>query len=183
VKIKLGLVFVGLIIACLLSFLRPGAYDHYRFYTHGYLKKQETEAVKGTVKLFSSRISGFYSTGFVAGINTFPAEKMVKRRIFQDIRNWEESNRLLVMDRDKSTFKQIIFYAPDTASAEVDENWFVVFQDRLSRQYISAKKGNILTVRYYLKKKWGRWIIIEYDVYNQGDKLPPVPVERVLKWE
>lgn len=171
-----------MVLACIVSFASQGAYEFYRFQINQTARLLETEGVKRTIKLFSASLAGFYATGYVSGLNLFPAEKTVKRRIFQDIRNWEESGKKLVMDRDKSEVRSIIFLAPDLAVAQVDENWFSVFQDRQTRRPISPKKANIVTIRYYLKKKWGRWIVIEYEVFRRGTQLPLVPVERVLKW-
>jgi len=174
---------LGLLLALIVSFGAHGGYEHFRFYAHGYLRQQETANVEATIKLFSSSVAGFYATGYTVGLKQFPADNMVKRRIFQDIRNWEESGKFFVMDRDRIAVRNVEFLAPDMAVALVDETWFSVFQNRSTRRPISEKQANILTVRYYLKKKWGRWIIFEYEVFPQGKPLPPVPVDMVLKWE
>lgn len=172
----------GLIFAFIGAFMQPGAYDSFRFHTSPQLRQNETEAVKNTIKLFSSSVAGFYATGYVAGLTQFPADNLIRRRIFQDIRNWEQSGKKLVMDRDKLTMREVRFITPELAVALAEENWFSVYQDRNTRRQISEKRANLIVVRYYLKKKWGRWVVIEYEVHQQGDKIPPFPVSRVLKW-
>lgn len=173
----------GVVLACIASFALRGGYEFYSFKVHGHQKQAETEEVKKTIKFFSGAIAGFYATdGSLAGLNLFPAEKGVKRRIFHDIRNWEANGKLLVMDRDKSDVRKVLFLAPDLSVAEVDEKWFSVFQDRITRRQIAEKNVNIVTVRYYLKKKWGRWIVIEYEVAKQDGGLPPVNAKRALQW-
>ncbi len=173
----------GFLVACIISFTSPGAYEHYRFKVHGDQKLTEIQAVRETIKLFSASMAGFYATGYMAGLVQFPADNLVRRRIFQDIRNWEQTGKMLVMDRDKSTVREVKFIAPGLAVALVDENWFSVYQDRATRRQISGKKANFIVVRYYLKKQWGRWIVIEYEVHQQGEQIPPVPVDKALKWQ
>lgn len=172
----------GFVLALIASFVEPGAYDHYRFTMDYDLRQQEAEAVKDTIKIFSGTLAGFYATGYTAGLRQFPAENPIRRRIFQDIRNWEQAGMLLVMDRDRSTVKEVRFITPDLSIAVVDESWFSVYQNLQTRRQISEKKANIITVRYYLKKEWGRWIVFEYEVYEREDKIPPIAPERVLKW-
>ena len=172
----------GLVLALLASFVEPGAYDHYRITVDYDRRQQEAEAVKDAIKVFSGTLAGFYATGYTAGLRQFPAENPIRRRIFQDIENWEQSGMMLVMDRDRSVVKEIVFITPDLAIAVVDENWFSVYQNLQTRRQISAKKANIISVRYYLKKEWGRWIVFEYEVYEREDKIPPLTPERVLKW-
>lgn len=183
-KNQLKFFAAGVVLALVVSFAGiPGAYQYYRYKVDTSLKMHETEMVKSTIKFFSSTVAGFYATGgIVAGLNIFPAEKAVKHRIFQDIRNWQNTGKVLVMDKDKSTVKNVTFITPDRVIAVVDESWYNVYQDYKTRRPISDKKANLITVRYFLKKQWGKWIVIEYEVYKQGDALPLVPVDRVITW-
>lgn len=176
------ILIAGFFAALVASVVQPGAYDFFRFTIDSEARGQETEAVKDTLKLFHGTLAGFYATGYTAGLTQFPADNLVRRRIFQDIRNWEQAGKILVMDRDKSTVKEISFITPELSMALVDENWYGVYQDLRTRRQISEKKANIIAVRYYLKKKWGRWIVFEYEVYPQGEPIPPVTVAQVLKW-
>lgn len=175
---------VGVVLAFIASAAaRPGAYEYYRFKTGNFPREMESHEIRNAIKNFSSTLSGFYASGgIVAGLYGFPSEKIVKRRIFQDIRNWQEQGKILVMDRDTSTVKHVAFIAPDRAAVVVDETWFSVFQDATTRRPISVKKANVITIRYFMKKMWGKWIVADYEVYPQGMQLPPVPVESFLKW-
>jgi hypothetical protein len=162
----------------------PGAYDHYRFFAHDTLRGGEEEQVRNTIKFFSSTLAGFYALGGATadGLNLFPAEKMIKRRTFQDIENWKVRGKLLVMDRDRSVVREVRFIAPDRAVAVVDENWFSQYQDRKSRQEEADKIANFITVRYFLRMVGGKWMVVEYAVYPQGEPLPPFPLQSVAKW-
>ena len=174
----------GILLAFIASaFGAPRAYEYCSFMTRPELREREEGQIKSTINFFSSTLAGFYSIGepTSAGLNQFPAEKMIKRRLFQDIKSWKDEERLLVMDRDKSTVRSIRFVAPDRAVAVVDENWFSAYQD-LSRRPVSDKKADMITVRYFLKKTGGLWIVMEYEVYPQGDQLPSFPEERFAKW-
>lgn len=175
---------VSLILAFLCGFAsHRGAYDYYRLKTGNFLYDNEVREIKSTVKLFSDTVAGFYATGgSVSGLNMFPAEKMVKRRIFQDINTWKDSGKLFVLDRDKLAIKEVKFISPDRAIAVSDENWFSVLQDSQTRRQISGKKADFITVRYFLKKMWGKWIVGDYEVYPQGEILPPLTVERLAAW-
>lgn len=182
---RLTVFVAGLVFAFIAAaFGSPGAYQYYCFKTRDYMREREALQIRETVKFFSATIAGFYATGGAtsAGLNMFPADRMIKRRIFQDINNWMGEGKLLVMDRDRSVVKEVKFIGPDRAVALVDENWFNVYQDRKTRRQISAKKANFITVRYFLKKMWGRWIVIEYYVYKQGEPLPLLPLERLALW-
>jgi len=184
VKRPLAIFAGGLLLAFLTSVAgAPGAYEYYRFKTGDFPRDQDTAEIKNTIKFFSSTFAGFYSTGgSMAGLNVFPAEKMVKRRIFQDLRNWQDTGKLLVMDRDKSIVKHVTFITPDRVVAVADEDWFSVYQDFNTRRPISGKKANLITVRYFMKKQWGKWIVDDYEVHIQGEPLPPLSVERLRKW-
>jgi hypothetical protein len=172
----------GILFAFLLSFSQPGAFGYFHLQMDYGHRTQETEKIRETIKLFNGMVGGFYATGFTAGLKEFPAENPVRRRIFQDLRNWEQSGLFYVMDRDKTVIKGVRIVTPDLAIAVADENWFNVFQDLRTRRQVSTKKANLITVRYYLRKKWGRWIVFEYEVYPQGDRLPSLAEERVLSW-
>ncbi|MBI4839247.1 MAG: hypothetical protein HY806_08955 [Nitrospirae bacterium] len=177
---RYALIFASaLIIALVAVFISaPGSYDFFRFKMGNYDIRGETASVKDAIKLFSASISGFYASGGnPAGLNMFPAEKLIKRRIFMDINYAKKAGQALVMDRDKSDIKQITFMDPVRAVAVVNESWFNEYQDYETRKKLSNKKANIITVRYFLKKMWSKWIVVEYEVFGRDDKIPPVPVE------
>ncbi len=179
-----GIAAAAVLLAFITSAGAPGAYDHYRFMTRPEVREAETEQVKGAIRYFSASVAGFYSRGGTTpeGLNLFPAEKMIKRRIFQEMQNAREAGKLLVMDRDRSTVKDVRFLAPDRALVVVDENWFNAYQNIVTRRPISDNKANFVTVRYFLAKTGGNWIVVEYAVYPQGKPLPPLRAERLAVW-
>lgn len=163
----------------------PSAWQHFRFTVGNYGMEKETIAVKDAINSFSSHVAGFYdSGGIAAGLNTVPADKIVKRRIFMDIRSIARSGRVLVIDRDKSTVRNVQFIGPTHAVAVVDEDWFSMYQDikLRSQKPLSGKKANLITVRYFLKKIWSRWVILDYEVYDRGDEIMPVQAEEFILW-
>ncbi len=185
-KKRLAIMVAGIILAFIVSLVdRPGAYEYYRFKTGNFPEGRETAQIRNAIKWFSALTAGFYATGGVTptGLNTFPADNPVKRRIFQDIQNWLNAKEMLVMDRDKSTVKQILFTSPDKAIVVVDEDWFSVHRDSVTRRRLSEKRANLITVRYFLKKRWGNWVVVEYEVYEQKESLPPLPSERLAIWQ
>ncbi len=178
------IVIISLALAFMAGFVsHKGAYAYYRLKIGNFHYDSEVQDIKSAVKLFSDTVAGFYATGGgVSGLNIFPAEKMVKRRIFQDINTWKDSGKLFVLDRDKLVIKEVKFITPDRAIAVSDENWFGVLQDYQTRRQISGKKADFITVRYFLKKMWGKWIVGDYEVYPQGESLPPLTAERLAGW-
>lgn len=163
----------------------PSAWDNLRFKIGNYDIEGETALVKNAIRQFSAHIAGFYdSGGAAAGLNTIPAANMVKRRIAMDIRDLIDKGKVLAIDRDKSSVKQILFADLTHAVAVVDEDWFSQYQDAQlrARKPLSAKKAGFITVRYFLKKMWSRWIIIDYEVYLRDDEMMPVPFEQFLQW-
>lgn len=161
----------------------PGGWDAFRYRTGGYDIEGETKAVKESIRLFSATYAGFYaSAGGLEGLNVIPAAQMVKRRIFQDILAVLDTGRVLVLDRDRSDVRRVQFTDLTHAVAVVDEAWFMAYQDYFTRRPLPDKKANYVTVRYFLKKQWGRWIVFEYDVFGQEDQLPPLRPEVVNTW-
>ena len=161
----------------------PDALQWFRFRVGNYDMAGETASIGATIKLFSSCVAGFYDSGGVkTGLNVIPAENLVKRRIFQDIQNMKNVGLLLVIDRDKSVVKDVRFIDMTHAVAVVDEDWFFAMQEYGTRKPLSGKKANIITVRYFLRKVWGRWIVSEYEVYGRGDGMPPVDSARYGRW-
>jgi hypothetical protein len=112
----------------------------------------------------------------------FPAQNLIKRKIFLDIRLNQEAELVLVTDRDRSDVRHITFLDPDHAWAVVDEAWFMQYQNAATRRPVSGKKANFITVRYLLNKTGGKWLVTEYDVYGRNDRIPPVPPERLASW-
>lgn len=161
----------------------PGSWTHYRFATGRYDYAAEKEEVRSSIRLFSASLAGFYMTGgSLDGLNAFPAERMVKRRIFMDLNNLKMNGSLFIPDRDKTEFRDIRFLSPVHAVAVTDEDWFLAYQDLQTRKPLTTKKHNPVTFRYYLKKQWGKWIVLEFDVFSREETLPPAPVEKIVQW-
>lgn len=161
----------------------PGSGGQFRFKVGQFDSEGEKREIAETLKLFSATYAGFYvSGGNPEGLRSFPAEMMIKRRIFMDINSYREAGLVFALDRDRSDIKEIRFADATHAAATADEFWFMQFQNAATRRPLSAKKANFVTVRYFLKKQWGKWIVLEYEVYGQGDELPPLETERIAAW-
>ncbi|TAN44951.1 MAG: hypothetical protein EPN22_04800 [Nitrospirae bacterium] len=142
---------------------------------------KEDSNVRAAIKLFSAGIAGFYDTGgHTGGLNMFPADNLIKRRIFMDIEKLKQAGYIFVIDRDKTEIKSVSFFSPVHAVAVVDESWIMEYQERDTRRPL-GKAHNVITVRYYLKKLWGKWIVLEYEVYERGDGIPPLSAGDVVR--
>lgn len=171
-RIIAGALLLGVIAAIAST---PGGWQQFKFRIGNYNREGETRDIAQAIKLFSASIGGFYATaGDLGGLNAFPAERMIKRRIFQDININMQAGKVLVMDRDSSELRKVHFIAPDHAIAVVDESWFMQFQNVADRKPVSDKKANFILVRYDMKKIFGRWMIDVYDVYGLDDTIPLV---------
>jgi hypothetical protein len=164
--------------------LTPGSWTQYRFETGRYDYEQEKAQVASSLKLFSATLAGFYMTGGKVGegLNIIPAASLIKRRIFMDINMYTNSNVIFVPDRDRAEVRGVTFLSPVHAVAVTDEDWVNVYQDLQTRRPRSGKKFNSITVRYYLKKLGGKWVILDYEVHTRGEALPPVPADKVVQW-
>jgi len=161
----------------------PGSWTYYRFKTDRYDYASEAEALGASVKLFGATMAGFYMTGGnPEGLNSFPANPLVKRRVFMDLNGLLMSKQIFVMDRDTRELRDLVFLSPVHAVVVTDENWFFAYQDAETRRPLSTKKFSKLTIRYYMKKKWGKWIVMDYDVFDREDTLPPLLKEKILQW-
>lgn len=183
-KRHLAALVAGALLAVIVVFAAtPGSWAHYRFLTDRYDFNAEFDEVAASLKQFSATMATFYMTGGpTEELNAFPAERALKRRIFIDISNYMQDGVVLVTDRDETKLREISFLDPLHAVAVTDEDWYLAYQDAARRRPLSTKKLNKVAVRYYLKKQWGRWIVLDYDVFGQGDMLPAVPVEKVVRW-
>ena len=183
-KRHLAALVAGALLAVAVVFaVTPGSWQHYRFLTDRYDFNAEFDEVAASLRQFSGLMATFYMTGGpTEELNAFPAEKMLKRRIFIDISSMIRQGVILVTDRDATVYREIAFLDPRHAVAVTDEDWYLAYQTAVGRRPLSTKKLNQVTVRYYLKKQWGRWIVLDYDVFGQGDTLPSVPAEKIVRW-
>lgn len=161
----------------------PGRWNYFRFKLGHYDLETETQEVVASLRLFSATMASFYMTGgSQEGLNVFPAGTMIKRRIFTDLSSLGISGKVLVIDRDKTMFRNVDFLSPVHAAAATDEDWYFVYQDAKTRRQLSSKKFNPVTVRYYLKKEWGKWIVLDYDVFSREEALTPIDAEKIIRW-
>lgn len=180
VRIIVLALFLALVAAIVTT---PGGWAHFKFTVGNFDRDGEMLDIQDTIRLFSATVAGFYvSGGNLTGLNMFPAEKMIKRMVILDIRVNAEKGRLLVLDRDRSEVRNVLFGGPTHAAAVLDETWFMQYQDAVTRRPLSGKKANVITVRYILKKMWSRWVVVEYEVYGRNDEIPPVQRERFARW-
>lgn len=175
---------LALLLAVVAAFsTTPGSWSLFRFKIGNYDREGETESIGQTIQLFSATLAGLYLTvGNSPGLNIFPATNLIKRRILQEIRTNLDSGVVLAVDRDRSDVRQVLFSDSSHATAVVDEAWYMQYQDPASRRPVASKKANFITVRYYLKKMWGRWTVMDYEVYGRDDSIPPVQHERFVQW-
>jgi hypothetical protein len=167
---------VGIILACLTSFfIHENSLYNFRFHLGLYDGEAEERAIEDTLRLFNRHFATFFNTGgSLQGLNEFPAANLIKRRIFQEINNWRKNNSLLVYDRDVFKIEFIKLMDPVSAIALAKEVWFLNVQDIDTRRYISPVKAAPVKVRYFLKKIEKKWQVVEYEVFGEGDEVPPV---------
>jgi len=183
-KRYLATLAAGALLAVVVVFaVTPGSWAHYRFLTNRFDFAAEFDEVAASLRQLSATMATFYMTGGpTEELNAFPAERALKRRIFIDISNYMQDGVILVTDRDSTTLREISFIDPLHAVAVTAEDWYFAYQDMSRRRPLSTKKLNKVAVRYYLKKQWGRWIVLDYDVFGQEEALPAVPVEKIVRW-
>ncbi len=133
-----------------------------------------------TLNLFNRNFATFFNTGGnLAGLNEFPAAKMIKRRVFQEISDWKKKNQLLVYDKDSFEIENMQLVNHVTAVAVAKEVWFLNVQEMGSRKKLSPVKANPIQVRYFLKKVDGAWRVVEYEVFGSRDDIPALNMERL----
>jgi hypothetical protein len=163
-------VLAAVLIALAVSFFtHADAFNSLRFHIGLYDREGRQKAIEETLKIFNRHFATFFNSGG----SEFPAANLIKRRIFQEINQWEKNNAVIVYDRDVFETKTIDFLDPVTALAVTREVWFINVQDVDTREYISTLKANPIKVRYILKLVNKRWLVIEYEVFDENDDIPP----------
>ncbi|MBI1922310.1 MAG: hypothetical protein HYS23_14640 [Geobacter sp.] len=137
-----------------------------------YDRQAEEKRVEETLKKFNIHFASFFNTaGLLVGLNEFPADNLVKRRIFQDINTLKAFNNVMVYDRDVFKLKKVDFPDPIRAVALADEVWFISLQDAVTRANVSGVKANQIQVKYMLRKENGAWRVIDYQVFAKDDAI------------
>jgi hypothetical protein len=144
------------------------------YFNLGFSRPAEEKAIEEILKLFNRHFATFFNSGgSTEFLDEFPSTNLIKRRIFQEINQWEKNNAVIVYDKDVFETKTIDFLDPVTAVAVTREVWFINVQDIDTRKYVSTLKANPIQVRYILKLVNESWLVIEYDVFDEYDDIPP----------
>lgn len=182
-KNAVSLVLAVIAAAATVLVTTAGSWDRLRYTVGAFEREAEQRNISETLDLFGATYAGFYVTGGnPEGLRLFPAEMLIKRRIFMEINTYREAGVVYALDRDRSELKDIQFLDLAHAVAVADESWFMMYQDAATRRSLSAKRAMFTTVRYFLKKRWGKWNVLEYEVYGRDDTLPPFDRRRVIAW-
>jgi hypothetical protein len=170
----------GIILALFVSFFSHSEGIQNLIFRLGmYDASMDKKAIEETLNLFNKHFATFFNTGGnLTGLNEFPAENMIKRRIFQEINKWTKNNQLIVYDKDVFEIESVDFLDPDRAIVVAQEVWFLSIQEKKSRKPLSAVKASPLRIRYFMKKTDGSWSVVEYEVFADTDKISPMRMER-----
>ena len=166
----------GAILALAFSFFsHRDSIDNFIFSLGLYKAHEAEKDIERTLKIFNRNFSSFFNTGGrLEGLNEFPAANMIKRRVLQEVQDWNKSGRLLVYDKDSFELEGIEFLGPARAIAVAREVWFLNIQEKDTRRKLSPVKANQIRVRYIMKKVEGRWIVVEFEVFGLDDEIIPI---------
>ncbi len=170
-------IICGIALALTVSFfLNRDGLIHLRFQLGLYDKAAVEKSVEDTLKLFNKNFATLFNTGgnMSLALNAFPAENMIKRRVVQEISDWNKDNRILVYDKDVFEMEETVLLSPNRAAAVAREVWFLNVQNRQNRREKSGVKASPIRVRYYLEKVNNRWMVMEFEVFGNDDAVPPM---------
>jgi hypothetical protein len=176
-KKNITAIICGIALALTLSFfLNKDGLVHLRFKLGLYDKAALEKSVEDTLKLFNKNFATLFNTGgeTAFALNAFPAENMIKRRVFQEINEWNKKNRVLVYDKDVFELEETVLLSTGRAVAVAREVWFLNVQNRQNRREKSGVKASPIRVRYYLEKVNDRWKVMEFEVFGKDDAVPPM---------
>lgn len=129
--------------------------------------------IEQALRQFNRDFATFFNAGGPTSIlGTFPADNLIKRRIFQEIQYWDQKNIVIVYDKDAFKIEKITLSGPDRAVAIANEIWYISAQKADTRQPISTLKRSPERIRYFLKLVRGQWRVTEYEVYGETDSIP-----------
>lgn len=170
-------VVAGILAALSLSFATSEqSLANFRFHAGLFDRTAARKNVEQTLKKFNVHFASFFNTGgMLEGLNEFPAENMVKRRVFQDINTLLSANTIMVYDKDQFKLKDVAFIDPLRAVAIADEVWFLSLHDAKTRARLSGVKASTIQVRYLLRKQEGGWRVVDFQVFAKDDAIPDLP--------
>ncbi len=152
-----------------------GAWEGLRFRLGLINREAAIKEVKDTVSVFNIYYARLFSAaGDVEGLNLFPADNLIKRRVIQEINSWKEQGIALVYDRHALDIKSVELLGPRRAVVLTEETWALVPRDITTGRKPPGAKTLRCRYRYLLGKIDGEWKVLEYDVYNMIDQLPPI---------
>lgn len=144
---------------------------HLGLYDKAGMKKN----VEVTLKQFNRDYATLFNTnGPTAILGSFPADNLLKRRIYQEIRYWDQRNSVMVYDKDTVKIERIDFPAPDRAVVVAHEIWYISAQDADTRKRISTLKRGRERIRYIMRLVQGKWRVMDFEVYDEKDLVPAV---------
>jgi hypothetical protein len=146
-----------------------------RFHLGLYDREGMKRNIEATLKQFNRDYATLYNTsGPTSILGSFPADNLLKRRIFQEIRYWDQLNSVMVYDKDTIKIERIDCVAPDRAIVVTHEIWYISAQNAETRKRISTLKRGSERVRYFMQFLQGKWRVMEYEIYDENDVLPEV---------
>ena len=127
-----------------------------------------------TIEKFNQLYASFYVTGGdTFGLNDFPAGNLVKRRIFQDIDLWKKQNQWLIHDLHTTEIMRVDIRASGRAVVETREVWDMWLR-HTDTGVKTGRKSQTIQVRYFLGRDRGRWIVGDFEVYGEDERLPGI---------
>jgi hypothetical protein len=167
----------GLVLAVAVFFLKAdGAWEGIRFRLGLVDRQAVVLEVKDAVSVFNIYYARLFSAaGDVEGLNLFPADNLIKRRVIQEINTWKERGVALVYDRHALDIKSVELLGPRRAVTVTEETWALVLRDLATGKKSAGSKVLQARYRYLLGKIDGAWKVLAYDVYGMNDPMPSVP--------
>ncbi|HEY6872958.1 MAG TPA: hypothetical protein VI298_09560 [Geobacteraceae bacterium] len=149
------------------------AFYNLRFHLGLYSRDARKAEIEQTLRQFNRDFATFFNVGGPTSIlPTFPADNLIKRRIFQEVRYWDGMNAVMVYDKDTFTIEKIELTRPDRAVVIAREVWYISAQDAVTRKTISTLKKSPERVRYILRLDHGKWRVMEFEIYGEKDAIP-----------
>jgi hypothetical protein len=142
---------------------------HLGLYDHAAVR----ENIEQTLRQFNRDFATLFNTsGPTAILAAFPADNLVKRRIFQEVNFWDGKNMVMVYDKDTFAIEKIELPLPGRAVVVAREIWYISAQDAVTRRRVSTLKRNTERVRYLMQMINGKWRVMEYEIYGEKDSIP-----------
>ena len=147
--------------------------NNLRFHLGLYSRSARKNDIEQTVRQFNRNFATFFNVGGPTSIlGSFPADNLIKRRIFQEVRYWDGMNAVMVYDKETFVIEKIELPRPDRAVVIARETWYISAQNAVTRKQISTLKRSPERVRYLMQMVQGKWRVMEFEVYGENDTIP-----------